>query len=57
MIHSMENTLWARCVAIKDEEHAVSVLMQGPEKPNVYDNRPTMKLNPEPTIACGESFW
>ena len=41
---------------INDDEHAVSVLIHGPDKPNIYDNLPTIKLNPDPTTACGESL-
>mmetsp|Transcript_6333 Transcript_6333/g.16336 ORF Transcript_6333/g.16336 Transcript_6333/m.16336 type:complete len:201 (+) Transcript_6333:290-892(+) len=40
-----------RCVAARDEEHAVSMLMHGPLKPNTYDTRPTRKLNPLPVPA------
>lgn len=50
------HTLWARWVETRDEEQAVSVLMQGPVRPKVYDRRPTMKLSPEPTTAWGGSF-
>lgn len=34
----------------------MSVEMQGPVRPKVYDRRPTMKLRPEPTTAWGGSF-
>lgn len=52
----MMHTLCARWVETRDEEQAVSVEMQGPVRPKVYDRRPTMKLRPEPTAAWGGSF-
>lgn len=45
--------LVAKCVATREDEHAVSVETQGPISPNVYDKRPTMYGGPLPMKACG----
>ena len=40
------------CVATREEEQAVSVEMQGPWKPKLYERRPTKKLKPCPVMAA-----
>ena len=39
-------------MATRDDEQAVSVEMQGPWKPKLYDRRPTKKLKPCPVMAA-----
>lgn len=39
-------------VATREEEQAVSVEMQGPWKPKLYDSLPTRKLRPWPVMAA-----
>src|SRR5687767_7964122 len=43
--HSPARKLWqAKCSATKEEEHAVSIDMLGPWRPNINDSRPAAKL-------------
>ena len=46
--------VWAKCVATRDEEQAVSVEMQGPWSPKEYDTRPTMKGKVLPVLAAAD---
>ena len=49
---SMSLTWWAMWTATREDEQAVSVEMQGPRKPKLYDRRPTRKLKPCPVMAA-----
>lgn len=49
-----ESPVWPRWVTTRLEEHAVSVLIQGPWRPNVYDTRPTRKGSVLPVVLLAE---
>ncbi len=49
---SVRLTWRAMWVATREEEQAVSVEMQGPRKPKLYDSLPTIKLRPWPVMAA-----
>jgi hypothetical protein len=49
---SPERRLWqARWIATSDDEHAVSTVMLGPSRPNVYESRPAGKECPLPVTV------
>ncbi|RPK57884.1 hypothetical protein EES42_39010 [Streptomyces sp. ADI95-17] len=47
--HSPDRSAWiARCSATRDDEHAVSTVIAGPSRPNVYESLPDTTLAPLP---------